>query len=412
MRVLVVGAGGREHAIVRTLLRSPQAPEVLCAPGNAGIRRDARPLDAPADDPAALAAAARDAGVDLVVVGPEAPLVAGLADALHAAGVRCFGPVAGAARLEGSKAYSKEVMAAAGVPTAAYEVVRDVEAGMAAITGYPAVIKADGLAAGKGVAIAASEAEARAALHEMLVERRFGDVPVVVEEFLDGDELSLLALCDGERAIPLAPARDFKRIGDGDTGPNTGGMGCFSPVPGTDALVRDAIASVHQPVVDELARRGTPFHGVLYAGLMLGSQGPKVLEFNVRFGDPETQVVLPRLRSDLLALLLAATEPGGLAGAQLDWDPRAAVCVVLASRGYPASSSSGDVITGLDALPPGAEAFHAGTAERDGDVVTAGGRVLGITALGADRASARAAAYAAADMVAFDGSQRREDIAA
>jgi len=328
VKVLVVGAGGREHAIVRTLLRSPRAPEVLCAPGNAGIRRDARPLDAPADDPAALAAAARDAGVDLVVVGPEAPLVAGLADALHAAGVRCFGPVAGAARLEGSKAYSKEVMAAAGVPTAAYEVVRDVEAGMAAITGYPAVIKADGLAAGKGVAIAASEAEARAALHEMLVERRFGDVPVVVEEFLDGDELSLLALCDGERAIPLAPARDFKRIGDGDTGPNTGGMGCFSPVPGTDALVRDAIASVHQPVVDELARRGTPFHGVLYAGLMLGSQGPKVLEFNVRFGDPETQVVLPRLRSDLLALLLAATEPGGLAGAQLDWDPRAAVCVV------------------------------------------------------------------------------------
>ena len=298
--------------------------------------------------------------------GPEAPLVAGLADALHAAGVRCFGPVAAAARLEGSKAYSKEIMAAAGVPTAAYELVRDVEAGMAAITGYPAVIKADGLAAGKGVAIAASEAEARAALHEMLVERRFGDVPVVVEEFLDGDELSLLALCDGERAIPLAPARDFKRIGDGDTGPNTGGMGCFSPVPGTDDLVRDAIASVHQPVVDELARRGTPFHGVLYAGLMLGSQGPKVLEFNVRFGDPETQVVLPRLRSDLLALLLAATEPGGLAGAELDWDPRAAVCVVLASRGYPASSSSGDVITGLDALPPrrGVPRGHRGARRR------------------------------------------------
>ncbi len=301
-------------------------------------------------------------------------------------------------------------MAAAGVPTAAYELVRDVEAGMAAITGYPAVIKADGLAAGKGVAIAASEAEARAALHEMLVERRFGDVPVVVEEFLDGDELSLLALCDGERAVPLAPARDFKRIGDGDTGPNTGGMGCFSPVPGTDDLVRDAIASVHQPVVDELARRGTPFHGVLYAGLMLGSQGPKVLEFNVRFGDPETQVVLPRLRSDLLALLLAATEPGGLAGAELDWDPRAAVCVVLASRGYPASASSGDVITGLDDVP--AEVFHAGTAERDGEVVTAGGRVLGVTALGEDRAAARAAAYAAADMIQFDGAQRRSDIAA
>ena len=410
MRVLVVGAGGREHALVRTLLRSPQAPEVLCAPGNAGIRRDARPLDAPADDPDALTAAARAAEVDLVVVGPEAPLVDGLADTLLAAGVRCFGPVAAAARLEGSKAYSKEIMAAAGVPTAAYALVEDVEAGMAAITGYPTVIKADGLAAGKGVVIAADEGEARAALHEMLVERRFGDVPVVVEEFLDGDELSLLALCDGERAVPLAPARDFKRIGDGDTGPNTGGMGCFSPVPGTDDLVRDTIATVHQPVVDELARRGTPFHGVLYAGLMLGSQGPKVLEFNVRFGDPETQVVLPRLRSDLLALLVAATEPGGLAGAELDWDPRAAVCVVLASRGYPASSSSGDVITGLDAVP--AEVFHAGTAERDGEVVTAGGRVLGVTALGEDRASARAAAYAAADMIAFDGAQRRSDIAA
>jgi len=410
VRVLVVGSGGREHALVRALLRSPQVPEVLCAPGNAGIRRDADPFDAPGDDPAALAAAARDAGVDLVVVGPEAPLVAGLADALRAVGVRCFGPVAAAARLEGSKAFSKEIMAAAGVPTAAYEVVGDVETGMAAITSYPAVIKADGLAAGKGVAIAADAAEARAALEEMLVARRFGDVPVVVEEFLEGDELSLLALCDGERAVPLAPARDFKRIGDGDTGPNTGGMGAFSPVPGTDALVRETIASVHQPVVDELARRGTPFHGVLYAGLMLGAGGPKVLEFNVRFGDPETQVVLPRLRSDLLALLLAASEPGGLAGAELDWDPRAAVCVVLASRGYPASASSGDVIQGLDDAQ--AEVFHAGTTERDGEVVTAGGRVLGVTALGADRAAARAAAYAAADMISFDGAQRRSDIAA
>jgi phosphoribosylamine--glycine ligase len=275
------------------------------------------------------------------------------------------------------------------------------------------VIKADGLAAGKGVVIAQDEAEARAALVDMLEARRFGDHPVVVEEFLEGDELSLLALCDGRRAVPLAPARDYKRIGDGDTGPNTGGMGCFSPVPEADAIVERVVATVHQPVVDELARRGTPFHGVLYAGLMLAPDGDvKVLEFNTRFGDPETQVVLPRLRSDLLALLLAATEPGGLEGAALEWDPRAAVCVVLASRGYPASSSSGDVISGLDRLPAGAEVFHAGTAEDGGAVVTAGGRVLGVTALGDDRAAARTAAYAAADMIEFPGSQRREDIAA
>jgi phosphoribosylamine---glycine ligase len=411
VRVLVVGAGGREHALVRTLLRSPQTPEVLCAPGNAGIRRDARPLAAPADDPAALAAAARDAGVDLAVVGPEAPLVAGLADALAAEGVRCFGPRAAAARLEGSKAFAKEVMAAAGVPTAAHRVVTSVEEGLDAIAGYPAVIKADGLAAGKGVVIAAGEAEARAALEDMLLARRFGDQPVVVEEFLAGEELSLLALCDGERAVPLAPARDYKRIGEGDTGPNTGGMGCFSPVPEADTLVGDVIASVHQPVVDELARRGTPFHGVLYAGLMLADGGAKVLEFNVRFGDPETQVVLPRLRSDLLALLLAATEPGGLAGVEPEWDPRSAVCVVLASRGYPQGSSSGDAISGLDRLPPDVEVFHAGTAERGEEIVTAGGRVLGVTALGDDRQAARAAAYAAADMIAFDGAQLRRDIA-
>jgi phosphoribosylamine--glycine ligase len=259
VRVLVVGAGGREHALVRTLLRSPQRPEVLCAPGNAGIRRDATVLDAPADDPAALARAAREAGIDFVVVGPEAPLVAGLADALAVAGVRTFGPLAAAARLEGSKAFAKEIMEAAGVPTAGHRVVTTVEDGLAAVHGYPTVIKADGLAAGKGVVIAADEAEARAALEEMLVARRFGDQPVVVEEFLAGEELSLLAVCDGVRAIPLAPARDYKRIGEGDTGPNTGGMGAYSPVPGTEDLVRDVIASVHQPSTSSraAARRST-----------------------------------------------------------------------------------------------------------------------------------------------------------
>jgi phosphoribosylamine--glycine ligase len=406
-RVLVVGAGGREHALVRALQRSPQAPEVLCTPGNAGIRADAAPLEG--ED---LAAAAAAAGVDLVVVGPEAPLVDGLVDACEAAGIRAFGPTRAAAALEGSKAYAKEVMLAAGVPTADSVVVTDVDQALAGIRSYPVVIKADGLAAGKGVVIAADEMEAGEALEEMLVEQRFGDAPVLVEEFLEGDELSLLALCDGERAVPLAPARDYKRIGEGDTGPNTGGMGAFSPVPEiTDAFVAAVIERVHQPVLDELERRGTPFHGVLYAGLMLTPAGVKVLEFNVRFGDPETQVVLPRLRSDLLELLQRACEPGGLEGVELEWDPRTAVTVVLASGGYPASASKGDVISGLPEAGAAAEIVHAGTAERDGDIVTDGGRVLNVTALGDDAESARTAAYAAADMISFDGRQLRRDIA-
>jgi phosphoribosylamine--glycine ligase len=410
-RLLVVGGGGREHALVRTLLRSPRGPKLLCSPGNAGIARDGVEC-LPDDD---LVGLARERGVDLVVVGPEAPLVAGLVDELAAAGIAAFGPTREAARIEGSKAYAKQLMKDTGVPTASHVLFRTREeaAEHLACASYPAVLKADVLAAGKGVIIAAHEREARAALDVFFGERRFGDTEVVLEEFLEGEELSLLALCDGERAVPLAPAQDYKRIFDGDEGPNTGGMGSYSPVPGFDqARAQELAALVHQPIVDELRRRGTPFHGVLYAGLMMGPSGPKVLEYNARFGDPETQAVLPRLRSDLLELLEASTQLGGLEGVEPQWTDDWAVTLVLASRGYPESASKGDVISGLDAAAAaGAEVFHAGTAERDGELVTAGGRVLAVTALGDGPAEARERAYAAADKIEFAGRQLRTDIA-
>ena len=389
---------------------------MLCAPGNAGIAADATCLpETGGDDVGAIVEAARANEAGLVIVGPEAPLVEGAVDALEEAGIPAFGPGGGAARLEGSKSFAKQLMAEASVPTAAHTVMRSHEEAIEQISRatFPAVLKADGLAAGKGVIICADEGEARDAAGVFFTERRFGETEVVLEEFLDGEELSLLALCDGENVLPLAPAQDYKRIFDGDEGPNTGGMGSYSPVPGFEPERVEEIADeVHRPIVELMARRGEPFRGVLYAGLMFTEEGPRVLEFNVRFGDPETQAVLPRLRSDLLELCLACREPGGLAGAEAEFADDWAVTVVLASRGYPQSSSKGDPISGLEEAAGIAEVVHAGTAEREGEVVTAGGRVLNVTGLGPSPADARERAYDAARRISFDGMQMRSDIAA
>jgi phosphoribosylamine---glycine ligase len=339
----------------------------------------------------------------------------GAVDALEEAGIAAFGPTKAAAELEGSKAFAKELMQEAGVPTAGHALLHSREEAVERLTStpYPTVLKADGLAAGKGVIICQDEAEARAAVDVFFTERRFGSTTVVLEEFLEGEELSLLAICDGENVVPLAPAQDYKRIFDGDQGPNTGGMGSYSPVPGFGpAEVEEIVERVHRPVVAAMAARGVPFRGVLYAGLMIGADGPKVLEFNARFGDPETQAVLPRLRSDLAELFLAAREPGGLAGVSAEFDDNWAVTVVLASARYPESSSKGDVIHGLAEAAAIAEVTHAGTAERDGEIVTAGGRVLNVTGLGASPAEARDRAYDAAGRIAFEGMQVRTDIAA
>ncbi|MFI2370004.1 phosphoribosylamine--glycine ligase [Streptomyces sp. NPDC018833] len=410
MKVLVIGGGAREHALCRSLSLDPDVTALHCAPGNAGIAEVAElhPVD-PLDGPA-VARLAAVLGADLVVVGPEAPLVAGVADHVRAAGIPCFGPSAAAAQLEGSKAFAKDVMAGAGVPTARSYVCttpEEIDEALDAF-GAPYVVKDDGLAAGKGVVVTGDLAQARE--HALACGR------VVIEEYLDGPEVSLFAVTDGETVVPLRPAQDFKRALDGDEGPNTGGMGAYSPLPWADPkLVDEVMATVLQPTVDELRRRGTPFSGLLYAGLAITSRGVRVIEFNARFGDPETQVVLARLKTPLAGVLLAAANGTLDTLPPLQWREDAAVTVVIASHNYPDTPRTGDPIEGLDEVAaedaPHAYVLHAGT-KRDGDaIVSAGGRVLSVTATGKDLAEARERAYRAVSRIRLSGSQHRTDIA-
>ncbi len=409
LSVLVLGAGGREHALARALARDPLVREVHAAPGNPGVAEVATLHEVDPLSGDAVVALARGLGTDLVVVGPEAPLVAGVADAVTDAGIACFGPSREAARLEGSKAFAKEVMAAAGVPTAEARVCADADEVAAALDAFgpPYVVKDDGLAAGKGVVVTDDRREA--------LEHAAGCGRVVVEEFLDGPEVSLFAITDGATVHPLQPAQDFKRIGDGDAGPNTGGMGAYTPLPWAPLeLVDDVRRDVLQPTVDEMSRRGTPFRGLLYAGLALTSRGLRVVEFNARFGDPETQPLLALLESSLVEQLWGAATGRLHEVPPPRFRDGAAVSVVLASAGYPAGSSKGDVITGCEALAghPAVHVIHAGTARDEaGRLVTAGGRVLAVTAVGGDLAAARSTAYEGVDAIAFDGSQHRTDIA-
>ena len=397
MQVVVVGSGAREHALAWRLARSPRLTELHAAPGNPGIATLGRCHPVRADDADGLLALALTLDADLVVVGPEGPLVAGIADQLRRNGIAVFGPSGDAARIEGSKTFAKDVMRAAGVPTAE----------TLAVARPPCVVKADGLAGGKGVFVCHTSDELDEALRAV---RRY-EGRVVIEELLDGRELSLFAICDGRRAVPLGAAQDFKRIGDGDTGPNTGGMGAYSPVPWFDDA-EELVAQIHQPIVDELARRGTPFVGCLFAGLMITNAGPKVLEFNARFGDPETQVLMPLLESDVLETLAAAAH--GDLGGDLTLSRGAAVTVVLAAPEYPARSDyAGASIEGVaDAEAAGALVFHGGTAMRGGSLVTNGGRILSVTGTGGTVAEARSHAYAAARMIRFEGARHRTDIAA
>jgi phosphoribosylamine---glycine ligase len=398
VRVLVVGSGGREHALAWKLAHAAEVDAVHAAPGNPGIAALGQCHPVRAEDGESLLALSRELDIDLVVVGPEGPLVAGVADVLRYAGIAVFGPGRAAARIEGSKTFAKEVLAAASVPAAA-----DL-----AVARAPCVVKVDGLAAGKGFFVCRTTAELDAALGAAAA----FEGPLVIEELLEGDEVSVFGLSDGRTVIPLAPAQDFKRIGDGDTGPNTGGMGSFSPVPGLgEAEVDELVELVHRPVIRELARRGTPFVGALFAGMMLTPEGPRVLEFNCRFGDPETQSILPRLGGDFAGALRAAAT-GDLSGVELSIGPDAAVTVVLAAKDYPARADHGSEITGVEeAEGLGALVFHAGTARHGARLVTSGGRILNVTATGPTIAVARDLAYTACDRISFAGARLRRDIA-
>jgi phosphoribosylamine--glycine ligase len=413
----VVGGGGREHALAWALARSPSVDEVIAAPGNAGIASLARCESIAADDVADQVALAEREGVDLVVVGPEMPLAWGLADALGARGIPAFGPTASGARIEGSKAWAKELCLRHGIPTGRAEITDDVTRAVMSLDAFdpPYVVKADGLAAGKGVTVAATRQEAVRALEACLVDRAFGTAGdrVVIEEHLDGREVSLLALTDGRAVLPLEPAQDFKRVGDGDAGANTGGMGAYSPVPFVDRAVGARIVEeVVEPTIRAMDNEGVPYRGVLYAGLMLTADGPRVLEFNARFGDPETQAILPRLDADFGGVLRACAE-GSLHDAKAAWSSEACVSVILASGGYPGDHRTGLPIEGLGRAGnlDKTVIFHAGTAIRDGTVITAGGRVLAVSAMGKDLAEARGRAYEAASLISFEGMHYRTDIA-
>jgi phosphoribosylamine--glycine ligase len=418
MRVLVVGSGGREHALVRTIAQSPLVTALFCAPGNPGIAPLAKLVPIPVTDIDALTSFAAANAIDLVVPGPEAPLVAGLADALAAQGLRCCGPTAAAAQLEGSKQFAKEVADAAGIPTARWEAFTDSHHALDFVhrRGAPIVVKADGLAAGKGVVVAQTVEEAEAAIIACLREGSFGmaGATVVIEECLVGQEVSVFALCDGQDAVFLGAARDHKRVGDGDTGPNTGGMGAIAPPPGfthdTQALVMETII---RPALGEMARRGAPFTGILFAGLMLTEQGPKLIEFNVRFGDPEAETLLPLLACDLVPALLAACT-GGLSDVVLSWRAEASVSVVLAAAGYPGAYRRGGVIGGLDQAAAGDDVsiFHAGTRTEEDAILADGGRVLVVNATAPSLAQARARAYAAVDAIDWPEGFCRRDIGA